>query len=220
MSIKAFIFDLDGVITDTAEYHFQAWQHLAHSLDITFEREHNEMLKGLERMASLDAILARGNRTFSDEERQQLADRKNRAYLALVNTITPADLLPGVMPLLDELARRGYRIGLASASKNAALVLKRLGITERFDYVADANLIRRPKPDPEVFLDVMTSFGLTPAECIGVEDAAMGIDAIKDGGMFAVGIGDANVLKRGDLVFESMTGFDLEGVLAAARTGS
>lgn len=216
MTIKAFIFDLDGVITDTAEYHYLAWRKLADSLDIPFDRDDNEKMKGVERMASLDRILAKSDVTFSQQRRQALAAEKNANYLEYINSITPDDILPGVLPLLAELNTLGCRTGVASASKNAALVLNKLGLSSQFDYVADASLIEQAKPHPEVFLNVMETFALRPSECIGIEDAYLGVKAIKSAQMFAVGIGQRDILNNADLVYPDMAGFELEQVLAIA----
>lgn len=216
MTIKAFIFDLDGVITDTAEYHYLAWRKLADSLDIPFDRDDNEKMKGVERMASLDRILVKSEAEFSPQRRQELAAVKNAYYLEFINSITPDDILPGVLPLLAELKKLGCRAGVASASKNAALVLGKLGIISQFDYVADASLIEQAKPHPEVFLNVMEYFSLTPSQCIGIEDAYVGVKAIKSAQMFAVGIGQNDILNNADLVYLDMAGFDLEQVLASA----
>lgn len=216
MNIQAFIFDLDGVITDTAEHHFHAWKMLADRLGIPFGREDNEKLKGVGRLESLELILETSARVFSPEEKTALTDRKNADYLELIASLTPEDVLPGVAQAFEALKRRHIRIGLASASKNAAFVVDRLGMTAQFDYIADAGKIARGKPAPDIFLDVANAFGLPASACIGVEDAAAGVEAIKSAGMFAVGIGEASVLSRADLVFPSMRAFDVERVLAAA----
>jgi len=216
MTIKAFIFDLDGVITDTAEYHYLAWKRLADSLNIPFDRDDNEQMKGLERMASLEKILVKSKQSFSDVQRVELATQKNGYYLEFIGLITPKDILPGVLTLLDDLRRGNYRIGLASASKNAALVLDRLGIADKFEYVADANYITNAKPDPEVFINVMEHFSLTPQQCIGIEDAYLGVQAINSAKMFAVGIGSDTILNNADVVYADMKTLDLSQVLALA----
>jgi beta-phosphoglucomutase len=206
---KAVIFDLDGVITDTAHYHFVAWKALAESLDIPFDAAFNEELKGVDRMGSLERILARGSRSFSDEEKLQLADRKNLHYQQLIETMTPNDLLPGAVDALQTVRASGLKTGLASASKNAFTVLARLGISELFDHVVDAAKVARSKPDPEVFLKAAYALDVMPGDCLGVEDAVAGVQAIKAAGMKALGIGDPAVLTQADAVIPGLHAFRL-----------
>ena len=206
---KAVIFDLDGVITDTAHYHYLAWKRLADSVDAPFDEAFNEQLKGVDRMGSLELILARAPRTYTPEEKRALADTKNAHYQELIATMSPGDLLPGALRALEEVRAAGLRIGLASVSKNAFTVLDRLGIRDRFDDVVDAALIRNSKPHPEIFLTAAEHLGVAPRDCLGVEDAAAGVASIKDAGMFAVGVGDARVLHRADRVIPSMEAFHL-----------
>ncbi|KAF6571827.1 beta-phosphoglucomutase [Paenibacillus sp. SEL3] len=200
--MKAVIFDLDGVITDTAEYHFQAWASLAAALSIPFDREFNEQLKGISRTESLDKILARGNLsdTFSEEGKQELATRKNTEYQRLISAVTPSDILPGIKALLTELREARIGIALASASKNAAFILERLELAYYFDSVVDVTAIRHGKPDPEIFLTGAANLGVQPADCIGIEDAQAGIQAIKGAGMFAVGVGTPSQMQGADIV--------------------
>ncbi|TQK03144.1 beta-phosphoglucomutase [Herbaspirillum sp. SJZ107] len=206
---KAVIFDLDGVITDTAHYHYLAWKRTADSIGAPFDEAFNEQLKGVDRMGSLRLILARAPRSFSEEEQLALADAKNRHYQELIATMTPRDLLPGALEALEAVRAAGLRIGLASVSKNAFTVLDRLGIRDRFDDVVDAATIRNSKPHPEIFLTAAEHLGVAPADCLGVEDAAAGVAAIKDAGMVAVGVGSPDVLHRADRVIRSMEEFDL-----------
>jgi len=206
---KAVIFDLDGVITDTAHYHYLAWKRTADSIGAPFDEAFNEQLKGVDRMGSLRLILARAPRSFSEEEQLALADAKNRHYQELIATMTPRDLLPGALAALEAVRAAGLRIGLASVSKNAFTVLDRLGIRDRFDDVVDAATIRNSKPHPEIFLTAAEHLGVAPADCLGVEDAAAGVAAIKDAGMVAVGVGSPDVLHRADRVIRSMEEFDL-----------
>ncbi|SDD36875.1 beta-phosphoglucomutase [Kordiimonas lacus] len=203
---KACIFDLDGVITDTAHYHFLAWQRLAHSLGLPFDEDDNHRLKGVGRMESLDYILAKGTTAYSMDERLALAQQKNEDYKTLIGGITPADILPGIVEALDWLKANNWRIGLASASRNAPQVLASLEITGAFDYVADAGAIPKGKPAPDIFLDVARAFGLPSSQCLGVEDAASGVAAIKAADMFAAGIGDADILAQADIVLPSPEG--------------
>ena len=206
---KAVIFDLDGVITDTAHYHYLAWKRTADSIGAPFDEAFNEQLKGVDRMGSLRLILARAPRSFSEDEQLALADAKNRHYQELIATMTPRDLLPGALAALEAVRAAGLRIGLASVSKNAFTVLDRLGIRDRFDDVVDAATIRNSKPHPEIFLTAAAHLDVAPADCLGVEDAAAGVAAIKDAGMFAVGVGSPGVLHRADRVIGSMEEFDL-----------
>lgn len=206
--IQAFIFDLDGVLTDTAEYHFLAWQQLATQLGIDFSREDNELLKGVDRMGSLELILKLGKLQLSQDEKLKLAAQKNTDYLKLVESMSPADLFPGVLPLFSSLKAAGIKTALASASKNAALVLQKLGIPDLFDYVADSNFIQNGKPDPEIFLTCAKALGIAPERCIGVEDAPAGVTAIKAAGMYALGIGEARALAQADLVIPAVSAID------------
>jgi beta-phosphoglucomutase len=206
---KAVIFDLDGVITDTARFHYLAWKRLADSVGAPFDEAFNEHLKGVDRMGSLELILARAPRSFTAQEKLELADAKNRHYQELVATMTPDDLLPGALFALEEVRNAGLKIGLASVSKNAFTVLDRLGIRNRFDDVVDAATIANSKPHPEIFLTAASHLGVLPADCLGVEDAAAGVASIKDAGMRAVGVGDPLVLARADYVIPSMRHFRL-----------
>ncbi|HJS16687.1 MAG TPA: beta-phosphoglucomutase [Rheinheimera sp.] len=206
--IQAFIFDLDGVLTDTAEYHFLAWQQLATQLGIEFSRADNELLKGVDRMGSLELILQLGQKQLSQDEKLTLAEQKNTEYLKLVESMSPADLFPGVLPLFSSLKAAGVKTALASASKNAALVLQKLCIPDLFDYVADSNLIKNGKPDPEIFLTCAQALGVAPERCIGVEDAPAGVTAIKAAGMYALGIGEEHALTQADLVIPAISALD------------
>lgn len=203
--IQAFIFDLDGVLTDTAEYHFLAWKQLATQLGIEFSRADNELLKGVDRMGSLELILQLGQKQLSQEEKLKLAEQKNTEYLKLVESMSPADLFPGVLPLFSSLKAAGVKTALASASKNAALVLQKLSIPALFDYVADSNLIKNGKPAPEIFLTCAQALGVAPERCIGVEDAPAGVTAIKAAGMYALGIGEEQALTQADLVIPAVS---------------
>lgn len=212
--IQAVIFDLDGVLTDTAHYHFQAWQALALSLGIPFDESDNEQLKGVDRLGSLRLILQKGQLRCTAAEEANLMAQKNSHYLSLIANIRPADLFPGVPELFAALKQQRIKIGLASASKNAALVLDKLGITEAFDAIADAALVKNSKPDPEIFLQAATRLGVAPAACIGIEDAAAGVTAIQRAGMRAIGVGDPAHLAEALLVYPSVAAIKLEELLA------
>jgi beta-phosphoglucomutase len=205
MKVQAVVFDLDGVITDTAAFHYRGWKRLADELGIHFDETINERLRGIDRMASFEVILERSPRTYSPEEKTHHANRKNEYYRQLLEEITPADILPGVMDFLGELKRRHIKTALASASKNASFVLQRLQLEHHFDYVADAAKVARGKPDPEVFLVCAAELGIPPAACIGVEDAAAGIQSILGAGMYAVGVGRPETVRGAHLLLKDLT---------------
>ena len=213
MTIKAFIFDLDGVITDTAKFHFIAWQKLARRLGFDFDHEFNEKLKGVGRMDSLNLILEHGGVTLTEAEKEAEAAQKNDDYIELIADMNASDLLPGAREALESIRAAGLKTGLASASKNAPAILARLGISDLFDTVVDANLVINGKPNPEVFLKGAQQLGLSPDDCIGVEDAVAGLQSIKSAGMYAIGIGDASVLTLADTVIDGLHQFDLNDYL-------
>ncbi|MDP5206061.1 beta-phosphoglucomutase [Alishewanella sp. SMS8] len=214
MQIRAIIFDLDGVLTDTAHYHFQAWQALAHDLSIPFTEQDNEQLKGVDRLGSLRWILQKVGRTLSEAEETRLMQQKNEHYLKLIEHMGTKDLFPGVQSLFTELKQLNIKIGLASASKNAGMVVERLGIAAQFDFIADANYVKNSKPDPEVFLLAAKGLGVTPEYCIGVEDAVAGIEAINRAGMLAIGIGDKELLSDALIVYPSIDALNLADLQA------
>jgi beta-phosphoglucomutase len=207
---KAVIFDLDGVITDTAHYHYLAWKQLAESEGVAFDHAFNENLKGVDRMGSLELILAGSSKRYSLEQKLALADTKNRHYQQLIATMTAADLLPGAVEALAAVRAAGLKIGLASVSKNAFTVLERLGIRDRFDHVVDAAHIGNSKPHPEIFLSAAHKLGVAPADCLGVEDAVAGVASIKAAGMYALGVGKPEVLTQADRVIPGLDRFRLE----------
>ncbi len=209
----AAIFDLDGVLADSANAHYAAWKRLADELSIAFDERDNEALKGIDRMGSLRHILESGGRVVDSAEMEALAARKNGYYLEAVASMSSADLLPGATRLVDAARSAGLRCAVASASRNAPRLLARLGIAGMFDFVADAGAIAYPKPAPDIFLACAEALGVAPARSIGFEDAAAGIVAIRAAGMFAVGIGDAVVLSGGDMVFSSTAEVDLAAIL-------
>lgn len=190
--------NLDGVITDTAHYHFLAWRQLAEELGITIDEVFNERLKGVSRMDSLELILQFGNRQndFTLAEKEKMAEKKNLHYCEFLTELTPNDVLPGILDLIANIKVEGIPIGLASVSKNASTVLKALQLENAFDYVVNAAKIKNSKPDPEIFLTACSQLGADPKQSIGIEDAAAGIDSIKASEMFAVGVG--NTLHKSD----------------------
>lgn len=210
--IEAVVFDLDGVITDTAHYHFLAWKQLAEEVGITIDEVFNERLKGISRMDSLELILIEGNRQndFTLAEKEEMATKKNLHYCEFLKELTPEAVLPGILELLSAIKAEGISIGLASVSKNAETVLNALQLEEAFDYCADAAKISKSKPDPEIFLTACKGLGANPAHSIGIEDAQAGIEAIKASGMFAVGVG--NYLDGADYKVEATSELDWEKI--------
>lgn len=189
--IKAVIFDLDGVIVSTDEFHYRAWQQLADEEGIPFDRHDNERLRGVSRMESLEIILEKSSRTYSADEKNALADRKNRYYRDLLKHLSPADLLPGVQSVLDQLRARGLKIAIGSSSKNAGPILQAIGLGAAFDVVVDGTHITNSKPDPEVFTLAGRQLGVPPAQCLVVEDANAGVDAGLAAGMPVLAVGSA-----------------------------
>jgi beta-phosphoglucomutase len=202
---KLVIFDLDGVVTDTAEYHYLAWKQLANKIGIDIDREFNEQLKGVGRIDSLERILATQNlnNVYNNEAKNALADEKNEYYLGLINQMTPEDILPGIIDLLTWLKENGVHIALGSASRNAPTIVDKLGVTQWFDYIVNPDSVKLGKPAPDLFLKAAMHFDIEPERCIVVEDATSGIQAAKDGYMYAVGVGDKDVLYLADQVVES-----------------
>lgn len=205
--IQACLFDMDGVLVDTARFHFLSWQRLAESLGIGFSREQNEELKGVSRAESLEKILHWGNKTLEPSKKEELMQLKNGWYLDYVDGLTKDDILPGVATFLNELKSNGIKIGLGSSSKNAVAVLNKLGIMPFFDTVIDGNKISRSKPDPEIFLKGAEALNVSPANTIVFEDAQSGVRAAIDGGFRCVGIGDAAVLSEATIVIPSFQSF-------------
>jgi len=208
-NLKGVIFDLDGVIADTAVVHHAAWKKLAADIGIPFDDAVGERLKGVDRRASLDILLEKASRPYSETEKEALATRKNEYYRQQIEGFGPQNLLPGARTAIESVRRAGLKTALASASRNAPLLLEKLGIANLFDYVVDANHISRAKPDPEIFLAAARGLGLAPGECLGVEDAAAGIASIHSAGMTAVGIGQAEALAGADLLLPNVAAFDI-----------
>jgi beta-phosphoglucomutase len=213
MKIKALIFDLDGVLTDTAEYHYRGWKRLADDEGIPFTREDNEALRGIARRASLMIVLK--GRTYPEEKIQEMMERKNNYYLEFIREITPRDLLPGSRELLEEIRAAGLKSALGSASKNAGEVLDRLGIHSLLDAVSDGYSVERQKPAPDLFLHAAAQLGLPPAVCVVVEDAAAGVEAALAGGFRTIGIGPRERVGQAELVIPSLEGQKLAEILKA-----
>jgi beta-phosphoglucomutase len=211
--IRAFIFDLDGVITDTAEYHYRGWKRIADEEGLPFTREDNEHLRGISRRESMMLLLK--DRTYPEEKIQEMMERKNNYYLEFIKEISPRDLLPGAKELLEEIRAAGLKNALGSASKNAGEVIERLGIRSLFDAISDGYSVERQKPAPDLFLHAARQLNLSPAECVVVEDAAAGIEAAITGGFHTIGLGPRERVGKASVVFASLAGVWLEDLLKA-----
>ena len=207
--IEACLFDLDGVVVDTAKYHFIAWRALAEELGFEFTLEDNERLKGVSRMQSLEILLEIGGLQFNDQEKENMAARKNALYVSYIEKMTPEEILPGVERFLHELRKSDIKIALGSASKNAPMILDRIGLTALFDVVIDGNSITEAKPNPEVFLKGAEKLGVEPENCVVFEDAIAGIEAARNANMHCVGIGQPEILGLADMVIAGFQDFTL-----------
>ena len=206
MNFKGIIFDLDGVLVHTDEFHYQAWKQLADKIGVPFDREINNKLRGVSRMASLEIILNGASSRFSQTEKEMLAEEKNNTYRNLLSTLTPADVAPETLDTLKQLKERGIKIAIGSSSKNARYILERIGIIDMFDAISDGNNITHSKPDPEVFLKAAEYLCLAPSECIVVEDAEAGIDAACAGGFAGAGIGTASPYSKCTYSLNNLSG--------------
>jgi len=200
MIIKACIFDLDGVIVDTAKYHFIAWRNIARDLGFEFTEIHNERLKGVSRMRSLEILLEVGGISLDEQTKISLAKRKNDEYLEYITKMTPDEILPGASAFLKDLRNNGILTALGSASKNSMIILNRLNIASLFDAIIDGNKVSKAKPDPEVFLKGAEELKIPPANCIVFEDAEAGVEAAIAAGMKCIGIGDPLILAKANAV--------------------
>ncbi len=209
MKPRGCLFDMDGVIVDSARHHFTAWKRLADELSIPFTENDNHALKGLSRVDSLEHILALGHLHLDEATKVRLMDQKNAWYLALISGMRAGDILPGAKELILACKAEGIAVALGSSSRNAQLVLDNIGLAQHFDAVVDGNHITLSKPDPEVFLKGAQLLGLDPSECVVFEDAAAGVEAGKAGGFAVVGLGDPSVLGDADLVLPSLADFTL-----------
>jgi beta-phosphoglucomutase len=210
--IKACIFDLDGVIVDTAHYHFLAWKRLADELGIAFTEHDNERLKGVSRMRSMDILLELGGISLSMYEKERLANKKNSWFVDYIERMIPEEIFPGVKPLLVGLRARGIKVALASSSKNAQTVIEVLHIQHEFDAVVDGTMVTHTKPDPEIFLLAAQRLGISPADCLVFEDAEAGVEAALTAGMKCIGIGSEQQLGKANRVFKSTNQFSVEMV--------
>lgn len=214
--MKAIIFDLDGVVVNTAKYHYLAWKKLAKQLGFEFDVAHNERLKGVSRMESLNIVLEVGGITgYSEEKKNELADRKNGYYLSMIEKLDQSEILPGIPEFLEKIRKAGYKTALGSASKSGGMILEKLGLMPMFDVVVDGNLVERPKPDPEVFTKAADLLGIPYEKCIVVEDAKAGVEAAHAGRMKCIGIGNPEILGAAEKVVGSTEGLmqvDLENL--------
>ncbi len=208
--IKAVIFDLDGVIVDTAHYHYLAWKRLAKELGFDLTLEQNELLKGVSRMRSLEIILDLGGIELSEAEKERIANKKNGWFVEYVNEMKPEEIFPGVKELLKSIRSKGLKMGLASSSKNAHAVINLLNIENEFDAIVDGTMIIHSKPDPEIFLLAAAKLGVVPAECVVFEDAEAGVEAALAAGMKCVGVGSPEQLGKANLVVAKTADFKLQ----------
>ncbi|WP_234122061.1 beta-phosphoglucomutase [Clostridium hydrogenum] len=208
--IKGCIFDLDGVIVDTAKYHYLAWKRLASELGFNFTEKQNEKLKGVSRMRSLDILLEVGNKNFDDDTKLKLADKKNKWYVEYISKMDTSEILPGVKDFLMLLKKSNIKISLGSASKNSMLILENLKLKDCFDSIIDGNKVSKAKPDPEVFLLGAKELNLSPEECVVFEDAEAGVQAAKAANMKVIGIGSSSILHEADKVIKGFENQTLE----------
>jgi len=212
MSIKAVIFDLDGVIVSTDDYHYRAWKVMADEEGIYFDKIINERLRGVSRMESLEIILEKADKEYTNEEKIQMAEKKNSLYRGLLNELTPNDILPGVMKVLEDLKTKNIKIAIGSSSKNTPMILGKIGLKDYFDAVADGNDIRNSKPDPEVFLLAARKVGMEAKECLVVEDADAGVEAAIAGNMKVLAVGYASINPKADYKFKDLSLVDIKEV--------
>lgn len=219
MNKKAFIFDLDGVIVDTAKYHYLAWQKIANQLGIEFTPEHNEELKGVSRVRSLDLILALGKIEASQENKEKWLVQKNEDYLSYLVDMDESEILSGVIPVLKFLKENNQKIALGSASKNARPILEKTGIISYFDAIVDGNDVTNAKPDPEVFLRAAQLLGTNPQDAIVFEDSVAGVQAANIAGMTSVGIGEAKILHEAKFIFPDFTHIEEQFIASLINLG-
>lgn len=210
MDLRLAIFDLDGVIVDTAKYHYLAWKRLGDEIGIEFTKQDNERLKGVSRMRSLDILLEIGKQERRDEEKEQLAAKKNAWYVEYIDQMDSSEILPGVLPFLDELRTASVKVALGSASKNARRILERVELGDYFDTIVDGHVVSKAKPDPEVFALSASLLNIAPENAVVFEDAQAGIEAARRAGMIAIGVGNPQVLDEAHYVISDFTAFSLD----------
>jgi beta-phosphoglucomutase len=212
-TVQAFILDLDGVVTDTAEYHFLAWKRLAEEENVPFTREVNEQMRGVSRRSSLERLMGKNIARYTENEILALMSRKNKYYQSMLREITESDFLPGARHLLDDLKQRGLKIAIGSASKNARTVMDQLGILDYFDGISDGHTVQRSKPEPDVFIYAAGAVGVPVANCVVVEDAESGVQAALTAGMVAVGIGPAHRVGQAHYRYNATVDINLDEIL-------
>lgn len=217
MRTAACIFDLDGVIVDTARYHFMAWKKLTDQLGIHFTEEDNERLKGVSRMASLEIILEIGNIKTDNTTKLEYATCKNKWYTDFIRKMTPDEILPGSINFIKELREANIRVAIGSASKNTPLILKRVGILELFDAVADGNIVSKAKPDPDVFIKAAEMVNVKPGKCVVFEDAVAGVQAALNAGMMCIGVGSPKILTEAHFVVSGLKEMNLEKLITIEK---
>lgn len=210
MNLKACLFDLDGVIVDTARFHYLSWKKLGEDIGISLTEEDNELLKGKSRTDSLDILLNLNNKTATQAEKDLYCAEKNEMFLSYVNNMTEADILPGVVAFLDDLKKNNIKIALGSSSKNAQTILQKINLIDYFEVIIDGTKIEKAKPHPEVFTKGADGFQLSYECCLVFEDAEAGIEAAHNAGMKAVGVGSPEILKEADYCIENMIGLQIE----------
>lgn len=204
MEIKAVIFDLDGVIVSTDEYHYQAWKSISDKEDIYFDRSINNRLRGVSRAESLEIVLEKGNREYTQAEKEVLLEEKNNIYKDLLKNLSSSDILPGVSEVLDYLKSNKIKVAIGSSSKNTSLILRKIGLLNSFDAIVDGTMIKKSKPDPEVFILAADKLNVLPEECIVVEDAKAGVEAALAGNMKVAAIGDAVKCNKANFNLENL----------------
>ncbi len=212
MNIEAVIFDLDGVIVTTDDYHYEAWKKIADQENIYFDREINERLRGVSRMESLDIILEKSSKIYNEEEKIELATRKNDYYKNLLENLTKEDILPGILETLNFLENKKIKTAIGSSSKNTIFILNKIGLIDKFDAIVDGTMIKNSKPDPEVFLQAAEKVGIKAEKCLVVEDADAGVEAGKRAGMRVLGVGSAKNNENADYKSENMEEFNIASI--------
>ena len=210
--IEAVIFDLDGVIVDTAHYHYIAWKRLASEFGITLTPQHNELLKGVSRMRSLEIVLELGNIQLPEAEKEALADKKNKWFIEYIESIRPEEIFTGVPAMLTNCRKQNLKVALASSSKNAPRVIELLGVTNLFDAMVDGTMITHSKPDPEIFLLAAKKLSIAPHKCLVFEDAEAGVEAALAAGMKCVGVGSPEQLGKANFIVKKTADFDLNNL--------
>ena len=213
MNIEAVIFDLDGVIVTTDDYHYEAWKKIADQENIYFDREINERLRGVSRMESLEIILEKSSKIYNEEEKIELATRKNDYYKNLLENLTKEDILPGILETLNFLENKKIKTAIGSSSKNTIFILNKIGLIDKFDAIVDGTMIKNSKPAPEVFLQAAEKVGIKAEKCLVVEDADAGVEAGKRAGMRVLGVGSAKNNENADYKSENMEEFNIASIL-------